>query len=104
MTFTDKAAGETERALAASASDGSGRGRSTRRRSRSCAARAEAPGGILSSKALLLRQIGNTLPGPTASARRATSPTEVEWAKNRRMTPERYLASSAGTSRRSRPT
>ena len=53
-------------------------------------ARGEAPGKILSTKALLLRQIGNTLPPPYKFRPAADLATEVEWAKNRRLTPESY--------------
>ena len=65
--------------------------RSTRPRSRSCGGRAEkGPGRILSTKALLLRQIGNTLPPPYRFRPAADLATEVEWAKNRRLTPQTY--------------
>src|SRR4051812_16761306 len=53
-------------------------------------ARGEAPGKILSTKALLLRQIGNTLPPPYKFRPAADLATEVEWAKNRRLTPDSY--------------
>jgi DNA helicase-2/ATP-dependent DNA helicase PcrA len=69
------------------------RARSTRPRSRSCArARGDGPGRILSTKALLLRQIGNTLPPPYRFRPAGDLATEVEWAKNRRLTPETYRA------------
>src|SRR4051812_47022554 len=55
-------------------------------------ARGEGPGRILSTKALLLRQIGNTLPPPYRFRPAGDLATEVEWAKNRRLTPETYCA------------
>jgi DNA helicase-2/ATP-dependent DNA helicase PcrA len=53
-------------------------------------ARGDAPGRILSTKALLLRQIGNTLPPPFRFRPAGDLATEVEWAKNRRLTPQTY--------------
>jgi DNA helicase-2/ATP-dependent DNA helicase PcrA len=50
------------------------------------------PARILSTKALLLRQIGNTLPGAYRFRPAADLATEVEWAKNRRLTPKTYVA------------
>ena len=47
-------------------------------------------GGILPSKALWLRQIGNTLPKPFKFRPAADLATEIEWAKNRRLTPRTY--------------
>ncbi|HZO34701.1 MAG TPA: ATP-dependent DNA helicase UvrD2, partial [Gaiellaceae bacterium] len=49
-------------------------------------------GEILPSKALLLRQIGNTLPGAYRFRPAADLASEVEWAKNRRIAPGRYRA------------
>jgi DNA helicase-2/ATP-dependent DNA helicase PcrA len=51
----------------------------------------EPPAKILSTKALLLRQIGNSLPGAFRFRPAADLATEVEWAKNRRLTPQTYL-------------
>jgi DNA helicase-2/ATP-dependent DNA helicase PcrA len=48
------------------------------------------PGRILSSKAVLLRRIGNTLPAPFKFRPAGDLATEIEWAKNRRLTPETY--------------
>jgi DNA helicase-2/ATP-dependent DNA helicase PcrA len=48
------------------------------------------PGRILATKALLLRRIGNTLPAPFRFRPAGDLATEVEWAKNRRLTPESY--------------
>src|SRR4051812_22392848 len=53
-------------------------------------AKGDGPGRILASKALLLRQIGNTLPPPYRFRPAGDLPTEVEWAKNRRLTPQNY--------------
>jgi DNA helicase-2/ATP-dependent DNA helicase PcrA len=49
-------------------------------------------GRILPSKVPLLRQIGNRLPGAFKFRPAADLASEVEWARNRRITPERYLA------------
>jgi DNA helicase-2/ATP-dependent DNA helicase PcrA len=51
----------------------------------------EPPERILVSKALMLRQIGNTLPPPFKFRPAGDLATEVEWAKNRRLTPDTYL-------------
>src|SRR5207247_356641 len=58
--------------------------------------RGERPGRILSTKALLLRQIGNSLPRPYRFRPAGDLATEVEWAKNRRLTPEGYRAGLGG--------
>ena len=50
------------------------------------------PGRILSTKALLLRQIGNRLPAPYKFRPAGDLATEIEWAKNRRLTPQTYIA------------
>jgi DNA helicase-2/ATP-dependent DNA helicase PcrA len=49
-------------------------------------------GRILPSKVPLLRQIGNRLPGAFRFRPAADLASEIEWARNRRITPERYLA------------
>jgi len=51
-----------------------------------------APGRILATKALLLRRIGNGLPRPYRFRPAGDLATEIEWAKNRRLTPETYLS------------
>jgi DNA helicase-2/ATP-dependent DNA helicase PcrA len=51
---------------------------------------AEEPGRILASKALMLRHIGNTLPRPYRFRPAGDLATEIEWAKNRRLTPAEY--------------
>ena len=50
-----------------------------------------APSRILPSKALALRRIGNGLPPPYKFRPAGDLATEVEWAKNRRLTPDTYL-------------
>ncbi len=51
---------------------------------------------ILASKAPLLRQIGNGLPRPFRFRPAADLATEIEWAKNRMLTPVSYLAELGG--------
>jgi DNA helicase-2/ATP-dependent DNA helicase PcrA len=93
VTFTDKAAGELRERLAALGARG------VRASTFHSAALAqlrhfapEAVGRIVPSKALALRHIGNTLPAPYKFRPAGDLATEVEWARNRRITPERYLA------------
>jgi ATP-dependent DNA helicase UvrD/PcrA len=50
-----------------------------------------APSRILPSKALTLRRIANGLPPPYKFRPAGDLATEIEWAKNRRLTPETYL-------------
>jgi DNA helicase-2/ATP-dependent DNA helicase PcrA len=91
VTFTDKAAREMRGRLEELGAGG------VRARTFHSAAFAqlrwfldEPPGRILASKALMLRQIGNTLPMPYKFRPAVDLATEVEWAKNRRLTPETY--------------
>jgi DNA helicase-2/ATP-dependent DNA helicase PcrA len=91
VTFTDKAAREMRSRLEELGAGG------VRARTFHSAAlaqlrwfRDEAPGRILASKALMLRQIGNTLPMPYKFRPAVDLATEVEWAKNRRLTPDTY--------------
>jgi DNA helicase II / ATP-dependent DNA helicase PcrA len=91
VTFTDKAAREMRSRLEHLGAGG------VRARTFHSAAyaqlrwfRGEVPGRILASKALMLRQIGNTLPRPYRFRPAADLATEVEWAKNRRLTPDTY--------------
>jgi len=51
----------------------------------------DAPRKIVASKALALRQIANALPPPYRFRPAGDLATEVEWAKNRRLTPDTYL-------------
>jgi DNA helicase II / ATP-dependent DNA helicase PcrA len=53
-------------------------------------------GRILASKALLLRHIGNTLPRPFRFRPAGDLATEIEWAKNRRLTPADYRSALDG--------
>ncbi len=91
VTFTDKAAREMRSRLEQLGAGG------VRARTFHSAAfaqlrwfRGEPPGQVLASKALMLRQIGNTLPMPYKFRPAVDLATEVEWAKNRRLTPETY--------------
>jgi DNA helicase-2/ATP-dependent DNA helicase PcrA len=91
VTFTDKAAKEMRHRL-----ELLGVGGVTARTFHSAALGqlhwlGEPPQRILVSKALMLRQIGNTLPQPYRFRPAGDLATEVEWAKNRRLTPETYL-------------
>lgn len=92
VTFTDKAAGALRSRLAALGVEG------VRASTFHSAAltllrhfRGD-PGRILGTKALLLRRIGNGLPKPYRFRPAGDLATEIEWAKNRRLTPETYLA------------
>lgn len=104
VTFTDKAAGEMRGRL-------EGLGVTGVRASTFHSAalsqlsyfRPDAVGRILASKALLLRQIGNSLPRPYRFRPAGDLATEIEWARNRRIPPRRYLASLDGRMPRSRP-
>ncbi len=91
VTFTDKAAGEMRSRLETLGVDG------VQARTFHSAALAQlrafgngAPGDVLPSKAMLLRQIGNGLPGAFRFRPAGDLATEIEWAKNRRLTPATY--------------
>ena len=90
VTFTDKAAGELRGRLGALGVDGV---RASTFHSAALALlrhfRGD-PGRILASKALLLRRIGNGLPGAYRFRPAGDLATEIEWARNRRLTPETY--------------
>ena len=90
VTFTDKAAGEMRARLGRLGIDGI--------RARTFHASAlqqlhyfgRGPGGVLPSKALMLRHIANSLPRPYRFRPAADLATEIEWAKNRRISADRY--------------
>src|SRR3954466_8075360 len=91
VTFTDKAAGELRSRLGALGVEGV---RASTFHSAALALLrrfAGDPGRILSTKALLLRQIANRLPAPYKFRPAGDLATEIEWAKNRRLTPQTYL-------------
>ena len=91
VTFTDKAAGELKGRLAALGVVGvraSTFHAAALRQLRHFAP--DAVGKILPSKALALRQIANSLPAPFKFRPAGDLATEIEWAKNRRIGPERY--------------
>jgi DNA helicase-2/ATP-dependent DNA helicase PcrA len=92
VTFTEKAAGEMRARLARLGVDGA------RASTFHSAALAQLSFfgrvrdlQVLASKALPLRWIGNGLPMPYKFKPAADLATEVEWAKNRRLTPDTYL-------------
>ncbi len=58
--------------------------------------RPEAVGKILASKALMLRQIANSLPAPFKFRPAGDLATEIEWARNRRIIPQRYVSALDG--------
>jgi DNA helicase-2/ATP-dependent DNA helicase PcrA len=90
VTFTDKAAGELRSRLRALGADGV---RASTFHSAALALLRHFEGDqgrILSTKALLLRRIGNTLPGAFRFRPAGDLATEIEWAKNRRLTPDTY--------------
>ena len=91
MTFTQKAAGELGARLRALGVDGV-RASTFHSAALALLRRFEGdPGRILSTKALLLRRIGNTLPMPFRFRPAGDLATEIEWAKNRRLTAETYV-------------
>jgi DNA helicase-2/ATP-dependent DNA helicase PcrA len=92
VTFTDKAAGELRARLAALGVAGV-RASTFHSAALALLRRFQCdPGRILASKALLLRRIGNGLPKPFRFRPAGDLATEIEWAKNRRLTPLTYLA------------
>jgi DNA helicase-2/ATP-dependent DNA helicase PcrA len=91
VTFTDKAAEELRTRLRALGTDGV---RASTFHSAALALLRHFegdPGRILPSKAPLLRRIGNSLPGAFRFRPAGDLATEIEWAKNRRLTPDTYF-------------
>jgi DNA helicase II / ATP-dependent DNA helicase PcrA len=90
VTFTDKAAGEL-RARLRVLDAGGVRASTFHSAALALLRRFEGdPGRILASKAILLRRIGNGLPGAYRFRPAGDLATEIEWAKNRRLTPDTY--------------
>jgi DNA helicase-2/ATP-dependent DNA helicase PcrA len=96
VTFTDKAAGEMRSRLASLGV------RNVSARTFHAAALAQlsyfrpVERKVLPSKVLLLREIGNGLPGAYRFRPAADLATEIEWAKNRRLAPTTYRSACAG--------
>src|SRR5436190_7775347 len=91
VTFTDKAATEMRTRLEQLGAEGV-----TARTFHSAALAqlhwlGDAPRKIVATKALALRRIANALPPPYRFRPAGDLATEVEWAKNRRLTPDTYL-------------
>ena len=96
VTFTDKAAGELRARLRALGVEGA---RASTFHSAALALLRHFhgdPGRILASKALLLRRIGNGLPGAYRFRPAGDLATEIEWARNRRLTPDTYFDALGG--------
>jgi DNA helicase-2/ATP-dependent DNA helicase PcrA len=92
VTFTDKAAGEMRARLEALGADGvTARTFHAAALGQLHAFGGDAPAKIVASKALSLRRIANSLPKPYRFRPAGDLATEVEWAKNRRLTPPTYL-------------
>jgi len=90
VTFTDKAAGQLRQRLHALGVEGV---RASTFHSAALALLRNFhgdPGRILATKALLLRRIANGLPVPYRFRPAGDLATEIEWAKNRRLTPDTY--------------
>jgi ATP-dependent DNA helicase UvrD/PcrA len=97
VTFTDKAAGEMRARL--ERLDVTGVRASTFHSAALSQLRYFRPdtvGRILPSKALVVRNLMNALPAPYKFRAAGDLATEIEWAHNRRIPPERYLGSLDG--------
>ena len=94
MTFTDKAAGELRARLAALGVERRARRDVPLRGARASCATSRRTGrrGSSRRRRCCCARSATRCRRRTSSGRRATSPTEIEWAKNRRIAPERYLA------------
>jgi DNA helicase II / ATP-dependent DNA helicase PcrA len=91
VTFTDKAAGEMRARLEGLGVTGvEARTFHSAAYAQLRAFGAEPPGSVLPSKALMLRHIGNRLPRPFRFRPAGDLATEIEWAKNRRLSPSTY--------------
>jgi ATP-dependent DNA helicase UvrD/PcrA len=97
VTFTDKAAGEMRARLERLGVTGV---RASTFHSAALSQlryfRPDAVGRILPSKALVVRNLMNALPTPYRFRAAGDLATEIEWAHNRRIGPERYLAALDG--------
>src|SRR5438093_5323802 len=96
VTFTDKAGGELRARLGALGVTGVRAGTfhsAALRQLRHFAP--DEVGRILPSKALVLRQIGNGLPGAFRFRPAGDLATEIEWAKDRRIGPDDYRHAAA---------
>jgi DNA helicase II / ATP-dependent DNA helicase PcrA len=92
VTFTDRAAGEMRARLEALGADGvTARTFHAAALGQLHAFGGDAPAKIVASKALSLRRIANSLPKPYRFRPAGDLATEVEWARNRRLTPATYL-------------
>jgi DNA helicase II / ATP-dependent DNA helicase PcrA len=92
VTFTDKAAAEMRVRLEGLGVDGvTARTFHAAALGQLHAFGGDPPKKIVASKALPLRQIANSLPKPYRFRPAGDLATEVEWAKNRRLTPATYL-------------
>src|SRR3954467_7213382 len=93
VTFTDKAAGEMRTRLETLGAEGvTARTFHAAALGQLHAFGGDPPAKIVASKALSLRQIANSLPRPFRFRPAGDLATQVEWAKNRRLTPATYLA------------
>ena len=90
VAFTDKAAGELRTRLETLGAAPVAARTSMPPPSPASALRGGDPGRILASKAMLLRQIGNTLPGAYRFRPAGDLATEIEWAENRRISARDY--------------
>jgi DNA helicase-2/ATP-dependent DNA helicase PcrA len=92
VTFTDKAAGEMRARLTALGVTGA---RASTFHSAALAQLRnlgkEPVGEVLSSKAIPLRQLANRLPRPYRFRSAGDLATEIEWARNRRISPDGYI-------------